>query len=81
MTFTNITGDVEIGFVAKNASGNWIAVDNFRLSQIGEVEKETVMEEVNRLLEEAEKTNADIVISGIGTRELDLDSLKSQGLT
>ena len=67
VTFTNITGDVEIGFVAKNASGNWIAVDNFRLSQIGEVEKETVMEEVNRLLEEAEKIPTDIIPTHIAS--------------
>jgi len=58
---------VEIGFVAKNASGNWIAVDNFRLSQIGEVEKETVMEEVNRLLEEAEKIPTDIIPTHIAS--------------
>ena len=67
VTFTNITGDVEIGFVAKNASGHWIAVDNFRLSQIGEVEKETVMEEVNRLLEEAEKIPTDIIPTHIAS--------------
>lgn len=67
VTFTNITGEVEIGFVAKNASGNWIAVDNFRLSQIGEVEKETVMEEVNRLLEEAEKIPTDIIPTHIAS--------------
>lgn len=65
VTFTNITGEVEIGFVAKNASGNWIAVDNFRLLKIGEVEKETVMEEVNRLLEEAEKIPTDIIPTNI----------------
>ena len=67
MTFTNITGDVEIGFVAKNASGNWIAVDNFRLSQIGEVEKEKVMEEVHRLLKEAEKIPTDIIPTHIAS--------------
>ena len=67
VTFTNITGEVEIGFVAKNASGNWIAVDNFRLSQIGEVEKEKVMEEVNRLLKEAEKIPTDIIPTNIAS--------------
>ena len=67
VTFTNITGEVEIGFVAKNASGNWIAVDNFRLSQIGEVEKEKVIEEVNRLLKEAEKIPTDIIPTHIAS--------------
>lgn len=33
--FTTISGQVEIGFVADNAQGNWIAVDNFRLYYMG----------------------------------------------
>ena len=49
------------------ATGNWIAVDNFRLSQIGEVEKEKVIEEVNRLLEEAEKIPTDIIPTHIAS--------------
>ena len=36
VTFTNILGEVEIGFVANGATGNWIAVDNFRLSKPAE---------------------------------------------
>lgn len=35
LTFANIENDVEIGFLAKNATGNWIAFDNFRLYYIG----------------------------------------------
>ena len=35
LTFTNIENDVEIGFVAEGATGNWIACDNFRLYYIG----------------------------------------------
>ena len=35
LTFTNIENDVEIGFVAVGATGNWIACDNFRLYYIG----------------------------------------------
>ena len=33
--FTCITGEVEIGFEAKAAKGNWIAVDDFRLFYLG----------------------------------------------
>ena len=33
--FENVSGTVQIGFVASNAQGNWIAVDNFRLYYIG----------------------------------------------
>ena len=48
--FTNITGEVEIGYVAENASGNWIAVDNFRLYLIGKLDGEGVLSEVQRLI-------------------------------
>ena len=52
--FTNITGEVEIGYVAENASGNWIAVDNFRLYLIGKLDGEGVLSEVQRLIAAAE---------------------------
>lgn len=52
--FTSIAGDVEIGFVAEGATGNWIAVDNFRLYFIGYVDAETVLAELNRVIETAE---------------------------
>ena len=35
LTFVNIESETEIGFKAENASGNWIAVDNFRLYYVG----------------------------------------------
>ena len=35
LTFTNIESEATIGFKAENASGNWIATDNFRLYYIG----------------------------------------------
>lgn len=65
VTFTNILGEVEIGFVANGATGNWIAVDNFRLSKVGEVDKSTLTNEVHRLLAEAEKIQIDIIPSNI----------------
>ena len=52
--FTSIAGEVEIGFVAENATGNWIAVDNFRLYLIGHVDITTVLAELNRIVGEAE---------------------------
>ncbi|MBO4673427.1 MAG: hypothetical protein J5616_03665 [Bacteroidaceae bacterium] len=54
LTFSCISGEAEIGFVANNASGNWIAVDNFRLYLIGDVDKELVVAELNRSIGEAE---------------------------
>lgn len=35
VSFTYVTGSLPIGFEAINASGNWIAVDNFRLTLVG----------------------------------------------
>ena len=32
--FSCTTGEVEIGFIAKGAKGNWLAIDNFRLTLI-----------------------------------------------
>jgi hypothetical protein len=36
VAFDFVAGSVEIGFKAVNASGNWIAVDNFRLVKVGD---------------------------------------------
>ena len=35
VAFTFVTGSIDIGFEAVDASGNWIAVDNFRLTLVG----------------------------------------------
>lgn len=67
VTFTNIIGEVEIGYVAKGATGNWIAVDNFRLTQIAEIESGVVQEEVNRMVEEAEKIPTDNIPTDIAS--------------
>lgn len=49
--FTSISGQVEIGFVAEGAEGNWLALDNFRLYLIGEAD---VTAEIQRLIAAAE---------------------------
>ena len=36
VAFNFVSGSVTIGFEAKDASGNWIAVDNFRLTRVGD---------------------------------------------
>lgn len=54
VTFTNIKGEAEIGFIAENAGGNWIALDNFRLYQIGYVDNTAIIEELARLKTSAE---------------------------
>ena len=35
LTFTNIENEVTIGFLADDATGNWLSVDNFRLYYVG----------------------------------------------
>lgn len=51
--FTSISGKIEIGFLAQKAGGNWLAVDNFRLYLIGNVDKSGVLSELNKLIEDA----------------------------
>ena len=36
VTFTYVTGEIKIGFEAVDATGNWISVDNFRLTLVGD---------------------------------------------
>ena len=53
VTFTSVAGKIDIGFVAEGATGNWIAVDNFRLSLIGYVDDAALIAEVARLVDNA----------------------------
>lgn len=55
VTFVNLTNGVTIGLEAVGATGNWLAVDNFRLSLIGEVTSEIFLAEISRLIAEAEE--------------------------
>lgn len=61
VTFTSIAGEVEIGFVAKNATGNWICVDNFRLYLIGELTEDALMAELNLLITNAESLQSSMM--------------------
>ena len=54
VTFKNVSGSVEIGYVAQSAGGNWIAVDNFRLYQIGDVERAEVAPSLQAKISEVE---------------------------
>lgn len=49
VTFTVVTGDAVIGFVAENAQGNWIACDNFRMEYIGPGQGEVEAEMASRI--------------------------------
>ena len=53
LTFTNICPEIEIGFVAENATGNWLAVDNFRLTQTDPLTDEEVKAELQNMIAQA----------------------------
>jgi hypothetical protein len=61
--FTSISGEVEIGFVGKNVSANWVAVDNFRLYLIGKVDANAVIEEIQRIIADAEALQTSMMSS------------------
>ena len=55
--FTCITGEVKIGFEAKGAQGNWIAVDDFRLLYLGTSEESSIAALTTRITIAEELTN------------------------
>ena len=61
VTFTNIAGEVEIGFKAQKATGNWLAIDNFRLYLIGYLSAEDVVAETRRLVDAAKALQASMM--------------------
>lgn len=72
VSFTSIDGEIEIGFVATNATGNWIAVDNFRLYQTGELSIDEILAELSLIIkniEERENPNA-IIMSSASAQNL-----------
>ncbi|MBR0201718.1 MAG: T9SS type A sorting domain-containing protein [Bacteroidaceae bacterium] len=65
VTFTVVTGDAVIGFVAEGAKGNWLACDNFRLEYLG-ADAEGEQGEMTARIEAAEallseKMNAEVL--------------------
>lgn len=50
VAFNYVAGSVTIGFEAKDVSGNWIAVDNFRLIRVGD----NLTAELNEAVEKAD---------------------------
>ena len=56
LTFSVIdqTEDIEIGLQAKNATGNYLCVDNFRLSYTGPLTTESYVNDLQKLVNEAQ---------------------------
>lgn len=65
--FTSIAGEVEIGFMAENATGNWICVDNFRLSLIGKMDAEGIIAKLHHIISEAEALQSRMMSSAAAT--------------
>lgn len=84
--FTVITNDATIGFLAKNATGNWLACDNFRLVFVDN-SFEAVKAELHNRIEAAktlatEKMNADVLAGlqqAIETAAVQLDATDDSG--
>ena len=57
VSFTTLGDAVEIGFKATNASGNWLAVDNFRLFYV-DTDVEALLPLLQTRITEAQKTLA-----------------------
>lgn len=52
LEFTSIAGDMTIGFRAKGATGNWMALDNFKLEFLGR-DYAAIAAELQKLIDEA----------------------------
>lgn len=51
-------GEVEIGVIAENATGNYLCVDDFHLFYVGEIENDNYVIELQAVLNEAIKTQS-----------------------
>ena len=52
--FSCTTGEVEIGFMAKAAKGNWLAIDNFRLTLVEAESSEVIFSKLSENITKAE---------------------------
>ena len=64
--FSCTTGEIEIGFVAKGAKGNWLAIDNFRLTLIEAEFSEIVFSKLSESITKAE---------GLASQDIDAKAL------
>lgn len=68
VSFTNISGEVEIGFKAENASGNWLAVDNFRLYFLGDISSADMVAELQGIIASAESLLGNMMQTSVLTQ-------------
>lgn len=65
--FVSLTGKVVVGFEAVDATGNWLAVDNFRLTLVSEATADVINEEVARLISEGEALQSQMMYKAEAT--------------
>lgn len=59
--FISLTGKVVVGFEAVDATGNWLAVDNFRLTLVGEITGDIITQEIQRLVSDGESLQSQMM--------------------
>lgn len=64
--FSCTTGEVEIGFIAKGAKGNWLAIDNFRLTLIEAESSAVIFSKLSESITKAE---------GLASQDIDAKAL------
>ncbi len=83
------TEDIEIGLIAENATGNWLCVDNFKLEYVGAITVESYINEVQKLVDEAQalldlgvqQSAADALTNAISTANAALQTTDIDALT
>ena len=67
LAFTNIAGNVEIGFVADNAKGNWLCADNFRLRFVSELDVQSTIDALQTYIATGESLQANAMAGDAST--------------
>lgn len=75
--FSYTAGEVEIGFVASGAEGNWLAVDNFRLYRIGDVSVDDAKAALQTLIKSAETSYGAGTARGAAALRMVIDAAKA----
>lgn len=61
VSFSHVGGQIEIGFVAEGATGNWLAVDNFRLTLEAPLSSEEILALLQELIGQAKELQSSMM--------------------
>ncbi|MCD7720848.1 MAG: hypothetical protein LUI09_01320 [Prevotellaceae bacterium] len=81
VTFSVVDGSVTIGFKTVSATGNWVAFDNFRLTQLSD-DMDAIHQGLQALIDEAESLggSADDLDAALSTAQALLSSSATEGV-